>query len=151
MYLEEVWTNQYSSIAFFNPVIYPAKSHTKSKNEIEKWLRPRIIKRNIIWKKDSKRKFLENNHSFPRIGEHVVPATTSCSLDSKMVQSKSMSSRVLRSSRGTGFISEIGKFVPPFISLFLTSLNDVIYRNFKRFQIPLMLFDSPNTYRSLEE
>lgn len=99
----------------------------------------------------SLRKFLENNHSFPRIGEHVVPVTTSYSLDSKMVQSKSLSSRVLRYSRGTGFISEIGKFVPPFISLFVTSLNDVIYRNFKRFQIPLMSFDSPNTYRSLEE
>lgn len=51
MYLEKVWTNQYSSIALFDLVIYPGKSHTKSTNEIGKWLRPRIIKRNIVWKK----------------------------------------------------------------------------------------------------
>lgn len=89
-------------------------------------------------------KFVEGTF-YPRIGELVASATTSSSLDTKMVQSKSLSSRVLRYIRGTGFISEIGKFVPPSISLFMTSLNDVISRNFKRFQIPLMLFDSPNT------
>lgn len=104
-------------------------------------------------KKDSKPAYENSSKitSFPRIDEHVVPATTSCSLDIKMVQSKSLSSRVLRYIRGTGFISEFGKFVPSSISLFMTSLNDVISRNFKMFQIPLMLFDSPNTYRSLEE
>lgn len=88
---------------------------------------------------------------FPRIGELIASATTFCSIDTKMVQSKSLSSRVHRYICGTGFISEIGEFVPHPISLFMTSLNDVISRNFKRFQIPLMLFDSPNTYRSLKE